>query len=262
MSESTADDPKPWLFKPGHKQRTPEVVAKWKEAQRRGECGFQPGNTATPNLTKRLDFFEVIDCAEKAYVLGLLAADGCIDRTTFRLFLKDHELVDRAHGMLDTRVVIKSTRYGTRGFVVGSRRMVADLARHGVVPRKSLTHEWPTTVPPEWLWVYVLGYFDGDGSINIVRTHKGGPKNYPMAQVCCSWSFAEGFRAFLVDQGIHSTAHGSGNLKKDIIARVQIVGQHCARFGDRMYEGHDLGLERKRARFRSVSGQLCLPGIS
>src|SRR5205807_6842680 len=57
--------------------------------------------------------------------------------------------------------------------VFSSDEIVRDLAAFGVVPRKSKTLEWPSLLPDPMVAPFLLGYFDGDGSLS---TSKGYPK--------------------------------------------------------------------------------------
>ena len=61
---------------------------------------------------------------------------------------------------------------GTRRYVgvrFWSPAMAADLARHGVVERKTPLVAWPATVPPQLLRHYLRGYHDGDGWLCVRR---------------------------------------------------------------------------------------------
>jgi hypothetical protein len=46
---------------------------------------------------------------------------------------------------------------------IRSDELVSDLAKYGVVERKSLTLLWPDVIPNELCNHFVRGYFDGDG---------------------------------------------------------------------------------------------------
>lgn len=115
------------------------------------------------------DYFATIDCEEKAYWLGFLAADGSIDEAR-NLVQLELAAVDMAHVEAFVRAVEasgpvaysrKRQSYKAR---VRSPRMVGDLAKCGVVPRKSLTLA-PWKGPSRLMRHYLRGLFDGDGSI-------------------------------------------------------------------------------------------------
>jgi hypothetical protein len=126
--------------------------------------------TGVNSLTK--DYFHVIDTPMKAYILGLLTADGSVSnagQVTLALHEKDRSLVEAVRNELAPGARI--TRYCTRTtpmvrFSVSSPEVVTDLARHGVIPIKTLRTRWPLELPEQFEKSYLCGYFDGDGSLH------------------------------------------------------------------------------------------------
>ena len=116
-------------------------------------------------------YFRVIDTPVKAYLLGLLAADGSMSKAgqlKLELHEKDLCLVELARDMIAPGARIGHYRTRTTPmarFMVSAPGLVADLARHGVVHRKSLITRWPDELPPKHEGSYLCGYFDGDGSL-------------------------------------------------------------------------------------------------
>jgi hypothetical protein len=120
-----------------------------------------------------------------AYVLGVVATDGCIqgadiDTRTGRrkaavlsFTQRDRELLDKVLAIMncDARVLFRpghqyaSTTAGPVHYVsLASGTLVASLSQHGIGPRKSLEMTFPT-VPTEFLRHFIRGCWDGDGSI-------------------------------------------------------------------------------------------------
>ena len=119
------------------------------------------------------DYFQVIDTHMKAYLLGLLMADGCISESTqltLPLSAKDIELVELLRDELAPAARIGSylTKEGKPMaiFRVSSPALAADLARHGVVQAKTLITHWPAELPEELEGSFTCGYYDGDGSLH------------------------------------------------------------------------------------------------
>ncbi len=116
-------------------------------------------------------YFRQIDTQVKAYLLGLLAADGTIsDRGQVALALheKDADLVAfaRDHVAPGGRLGEYQTRTCRMvAFKVQSADLAADLASWGVTPRKSYTVTWPTGLDTVMQRCFLHGYFDGDGSL-------------------------------------------------------------------------------------------------
>lgn len=135
-------------------------------------------------------YFSEITTAEQAYILGLMAADGNISephpRIIFGLQASDAHLVEWVRDRLNPKASIYRTRDGFAKIQITSSRMVSDLARYGVVPRKSLTLQWPSGLGP-LLRPYLTGHFDGDGWIYTIRGD------------CPGWGTGSGSRQFLAD---------------------------------------------------------------
>lgn len=122
--------------------------------------------------------FEKIDSAEKAYWLGFLAADGCNysrqenASIIINIHQKDIEHLKKFKSFMQTNAEIKEF-IQTSGYsnntpmckiVLNSKKMSEDLINLGVVPRKSLILQ-PPKISKEYYLPFILGYFDGDGSI-------------------------------------------------------------------------------------------------
>lgn len=127
-----------------------------------------------PGYTFNESYFNTVDTEEKAYFLGLLASDGYVsDKGTIAIGLsgeRDRVILERfkmATGF-EGPITSKQPNYpgSQRHYTVSlnSKQMAADLARHGVVPRKSLVYEFDNQLPTHLIRHYVRGVFDGDGS--------------------------------------------------------------------------------------------------
>lgn len=119
------------------------------------------------------NYFESIDTEEKAYWLGFLAADGGINRRTLKINLnvRDKKHLEKFAIALNSNLTVKEipgTGYGKGTIMasleINSIKMVTDLARHGIIPNKSLILK-PPMLPSELECHWIRGYLDGDGSI-------------------------------------------------------------------------------------------------
>jgi hypothetical protein len=125
------------------------------------------------------EFFRRIDSEKKAYILGLLATDGCIatgknhsNRVFLCLQARDEHILQEILRAMQSTSPIHSRPKGSfpgsgpmKYIAVSSPRLVADLAKLGVVPRKSLVLTY-AKVPARFERHYVRGLFDGDGSMH------------------------------------------------------------------------------------------------
>ena len=126
---------------------------------------------------------------ENSYILGYLFADGCVvKRKTGKYVTKlqascvDEPLVSAITQRLQSTYQISIVR--PRGYSevakqpkcsvrheLPSNTLAEHLIQKGCHPRKSLTLQWPPSIPHAMISQFVLGYFDGDGSIGIYRGH-------------------------------------------------------------------------------------------
>lgn len=110
---------------------------------------------------------------DMAYILGLLASDGCVSKKTNHLNLDlsiiDEEILYKIKKALDFEGSIE--RYINSGgheysrLKICSPQMKKDLAHYGIVPAKTYTLQPPYFLDEKYYISYIRGYFDGDGCI-------------------------------------------------------------------------------------------------
>lgn len=129
------------------------------------------------------NYFSVIDTAEKAYILGFLAADGNISKRdnqiSIGLSAKDREhliRIKKALSLTNNIIDYDHNLYGkickTSLLVWTSAQMKKDLAKHFVVPQKSKTIKFSKHIPNKFLNSYILGIIDGDGSFHLDKQNQ------------------------------------------------------------------------------------------
>ena len=130
------------------------------------------------------DYFSIINDEKKAYWLGFLYADGSIGTSkygeqTFKLSLQeqDKEILEKYKNDLKSSYPL---RYDNSSILQNgtiskqvileqrNQKTVDDLKKLGCVERKSLILTFPTEqqVPSQYVYDFIRGYFDGDGSIS------------------------------------------------------------------------------------------------
>lgn len=143
------------------------------------------------------DYFETIDSHARAYFLGLLMADGYIsdnskrhgeDKFGISLQIDDLPIIESLKKHLKATNDIKTyTEY--KGYskdkgstyvrlILNSQKTVDDLIDKGVVKQKTLIKRFPSAskVPEEFVYSYLRGYMDGNGSIVLRKTKTQGLK--------------------------------------------------------------------------------------
>lgn len=140
------------------------------------------------------DYFQIIDTSEKAYWLGFLYADGCINRKykndklssmqlELSLSIKDKAHLQKFALSLDSNVPIKErlvkykdSEYGACRLLVCNTKICYDLIDKGCTPQKSTTVRMPNDhiIPFHLKSDFLRGYFDGNGCIHV-RLQGGKP---------------------------------------------------------------------------------------
>lgn len=130
-------------------------------------------------------FFQEIDCEQKAWVFGFLAADGYVSRAGRSVSVsvqhRDRDVLDTVRSALKSDAPIvhftaKTKNGETRHYcslMIHCTELVSDLIRHGVHSGKSHTVR-PWNGPPELMRHYWRGVVDGDGSVLCGPTKNRG----------------------------------------------------------------------------------------
>lgn len=120
------------------------------------------------------NYFEDINSSDKAYWLGFLMADGCINnkyKTT--LISKDREIPEKfkialnadipvgMHSYLDKRT---NKTYTSHTIQINRQKFVEILDKYSINKEKSYNGKFPD-IPEIYYKDYIRGLFDGDGSL-------------------------------------------------------------------------------------------------
>lgn len=171
-------------------------------------------NTWTRKYSCDSNYFSTIDTKEKAYWLGFLYADGCISKEktiNFNLDSVDYDSVlafktaIKANNpiFLRKRKINYGPRYGIKVstmaiFRFRDHKMLKDLDKLGCANKKTLILTFPTEkiVPDAFIDSFILGYFDGDGSVYETKTGESETKTYysPAVSVTSTLSILEGIK--------------------------------------------------------------------
>ncbi|MGE6964067.1 LAGLIDADG family homing endonuclease [Bacillus thuringiensis] len=199
------------------------------------------------------DFFENIDCEEKAYWLGFIAADGCIlggGRTGKRLKISLQK-GDKAHleqfvADLDGNIKIKEYKYRTKkGYYehvevsVGSNKLCHDLEALNITKAKSKTLKM-SKIHDKLIRHYLRGYIDGDGHFYLSNNQK---KSYIEIYIGSN-SMLNYLTSYLNNQGITNYKF---HYKKKGLYKIATHDIHSkARLIDLLYRDSTIFLGRKR----------------
>ena len=165
--------------------------AKRNNMKTKGDIRKERGEKRREEVVKkkrRHNYFKKIDSHQKAYFVGLIASDGSVynkkekhptTQNTMQVSLKTHDeyILDVLHKELETgRKCHRIASTGVSTFQIASDQIYDDLSQYGIVPNKT----WDLNIkniPKEFIPSFLLGYFDGDGSIydapTISKTNVG-----------------------------------------------------------------------------------------
>lgn len=129
------------------------------------------------------EYFKVIDDGHKAYWLGFIAADGCInkDNTKLSLCLKDLSVIEKfkkdtastykisSFGKYDKRT--NKTYYGY-SIQVTNKIFISHLIDKGITNKKTDCLSFPD-IHEEYYPYFIAGLFDGDGSVFVNKSQNG-----------------------------------------------------------------------------------------
>ena len=142
-----------------------------------------------------------------AYWVGFLMADGCVtqrpDSNSFQVVLvlaekdaahvqKLADFVGSKNKILDVSKIHSGVRKWYKRFAISSKEVATDLARYGILPRKSLTAKVEVLEDNPHFW---RGMIDGDGSL-MIHTSYGGTQS-PQASLIGSLDCVTQFCQFV-----------------------------------------------------------------
>lgn len=154
------------------------------------------------------NYFNKIDTANKAYILGLIASDGCIYKRKnheglwqITLQLQDKEVLEEIKKEINAENPIKYNN-NTATLTIVSQQMYDDLNKLGIVPKKTYNmnlQELITNIPKYFRKDFIHGYFDGDGSITVRDIPSKSKVQFALPEY-----FIEPFQKLLLEYDIKS----------------------------------------------------------
>ncbi|MCT7950267.1 endonuclease [Ancylothrix sp. C2] len=203
-------------------------------------------NTKRRNrYTLNESYFDVIDSPTKAYLLGLIAADGCVTKTNYVAFESiDKELTELLCQELNysgnIRVVKPIAGAPHYRINFSSQTIATALSSYAIVTGRTFSgvYYFPEK---KYLSSYVLGYFDGDGCAYVNVGRSGG-----LIGIVGSLEFTHQLAKQL----------GMGFVEKHSLKKVYYwkiySRQHIQAFYDFVYRHPNLGLERKKIKIQQI----------
>lgn len=205
-----------------------------------------------PNMKEH--FFQEINEEAKAYFLGLLISDGNVfkDNTgrqasiSITLDLKDEYMLEKFKEVLQANTSVGHDGRGCGQIAVRSNIMAEDLAKYGVVPRKSYNTYLPL-ISKEMMPHLIRGIFDGDGSIMAKPNLSNDGHNRFLHSIsfCGTHQLMEDISNYILENlGIKTTVY---DYKDRNLSELKIQNiDNIAKFGYWIYRNSTIFLNRKK----------------
>ena len=191
-------------------------------------------------------YFTDVTTDEQAYILGVIAADGNVTHESqlrITLHERDLHLVEWIRDRIAPLSPIRQ-HYTSHAVVFGiqSQQIAYDLSVFGIVPNKTYSLEWPSALDGSLSRPFLLGAFDGDGSLYLNRRGHWKP--------ALRWALygREGFLSSCIDVIEAATgirAYGPRRMRSHSAGYAIELGNTRAEVVDRWLNQDRMGLARK-----------------
>lgn len=204
------------------------------------------------------DYFETIDTPNKAYILGLIYADGCNCQTDRGLHIHlqedDKGLLEDINKELESNKplgILKRSEKNSKWkdlykLTLYSEKMQNDLLDKGVYFQKTMKLKYPYWLDNDLHSHFTRGYFDGDGSVFQIHSRK---KMITCVDITGTEDMCLGFQSKLNEVGIYSAIYDSwlhNGITKDLHVKRK---DDIKLFFNWLYKDKDLYMKRKYYRF-------------
>ena len=212
---------------------------------------------ATRKYTFDDHYFDKIDAPNKAYILGLIYADGCNYRneknSSYRLSIdlhhQDTELLEKIKQEIKYSGPLTDTNKKMKSLRMTNKHLSDVMVSHGITPKKSLTLQFPTTnvVPDNLISHFIRGYFDGDGCIYIDKCKSGH------ISIVSTMAFATECAHIINEQLGINLSIKSCPPHNGVTVNARFGGNKQVKtFREWLYKDADLYMERKKIKLYSI----------
>lgn len=129
------------------------------------------------------NYFDTIDTPEKAYIIGMIASDGCVFCNRLQIVLQeeDKDILEKINSCLGSNRQLyyierskKNPNWKNQYSLIIVNKHIADqLKSIGLIENKSLSLEFPNVITDKLLPHFLRGLLDGDGFLEKKRYRVG-----------------------------------------------------------------------------------------
>lgn len=210
---------------------------------------------------KKNDNFFAIETHDMAWVLGFLASDGNIrkDNNTIKIALsrKDREILVRIKELIEIENEVKDYTtydgYDCSSLIWTSAQQKVDLAKYGIIPNKTFILKPPYALKKEFWIDYIRGYFDGDGSINLIKNSNGRGYGNLRWQICSATKeILEWIVDFFYEEYNIPKINIQSQQKEHILYSIQYSTSSTEKIYEILYNDSKMFLQRKKDHYEEV----------
>lgn len=214
-------------------------------------------------------YFDTIDTPNKAYILGLLYADGCnhLSHNSITLSLQESDLsiLKSIKKELNYEGPIRFVEKNKKNFrhknqyvlCINDEYMSKQLERLGMVNAKSLKLLWPTFLPKDLISHFVRGYFDGDGCVWYDKK-----RNKCETQICGTRNFCENLSIILSNMSCKNSIKHPKQCNENTVVLQTKGNKSSYQILSWMYQDSDLKLDRKYQKYLEFCKSLNKPQLN
>ena len=202
-------------------------------------------------------YFDEINTPNKAYILGLLYADGCNKRSKYQIDLSlqecDKHILEDISKEIETDKPLQFKPYKDKNpnhkdqykLSITNKHVSDVLCEIGMVNAKSLVLEFPESLNEELYPHFIRGYFDGDGCLYLGKNGRN-----PEVSIVSTIMFIEKVKDILDEKLGISMKIKSQKQYKPVTKIGLITGRNkIALFLNWIYQDADLKLNRKYQKY-------------
>ncbi len=201
------------------------------------------------------NYFEKVDSPEKAYLLGLIYADGCnytpTNTITFYFQEQDKHILEDIKRLLHYNSPLKEIKPKKEAhhtafvLTIHSKKISTDLVTLGVVQNKTFKTTFPN-ITKDLFSHFIRGYFDGDGCIIV-------GKRMERVSFVGTDSFINTIQnIFLEELKLSKTVTYKRNKEKNISTCYYKGRNSCKKIREYLYNESTIHFQRKYLKFLSL----------
>lgn len=211
---------------------------------------------------KNILFFQK-ESNDMAWLLGFLASDGTISKNSnsikIGLAKKDREILEKIKSLVQIENPI-TERTTNKGYDVveltwSCKQHKKDLEKYGIIPNKTFKLNPPYKLNKNFWIDYIRGYFDGDGSVNLIKNSNRRGNGNLRWQIC---SVNKAFLQWIIDFLYEAynipkvNVHVQSKNRETPLYYFQYSSVATRQIYKILYNDSQMFLKRKRDRYEQI----------